>query len=168
MDTIGKGPAILSTCVKRWHFFACKGGFLLQDRTKFGTAGLFRQTEHAFASLSVSLSLSLSLSLFCFPFFVNPDSSVAIGRQQRAKQPDQMAFRKGSLSEACAAKIAILLCVIAYSTPTSNAHPVQNGEANIPMHLTDKTGRGGGYLYMLGGGCEERQNGQRRCEKTQE
>ena len=47
MDTIGKGPAILSTCVKRWRFFACKVGFLLQDRTKFGTAGLFRQTEHA-------------------------------------------------------------------------------------------------------------------------
>ena len=35
-------------------------------------------------------------------------------------------------------------------------------------NMTDKTGRGGGYLYMLGGGCEERQNGQRRCEKTQE
>ena len=34
--------------------------------------------------------------------------------------------------------------------------------------MTDKTGRGGGYLYMLGGGCEERQNGQRKCEKTQE
>ena len=34
MDTIGKGPAILSTCVKRWRFFACKVGFLLQDRTK--------------------------------------------------------------------------------------------------------------------------------------
>ena len=32
-------------------------------------------------------------------------------------------------------------------------------------NTTDKTGRGGGYLYMLGGGCEERQNGQRRCEK---
>ena len=47
MDTIGKGPAILSTCVKRWRFFACKVGFLLQDRTKFSTAGLFQQTEHA-------------------------------------------------------------------------------------------------------------------------
>ena len=30
----GKGPAILSTCEKRWRFFACKVGFLLQDRTK--------------------------------------------------------------------------------------------------------------------------------------
>ena len=47
MDTIGKGPAILSTCVKRWRFFACKVGFLLQDRTIFGTAGLFRLIEHA-------------------------------------------------------------------------------------------------------------------------
>ena len=33
-----------STCVKRWRFFVCKVGFLLQDRTKFGTAGHFRQT----------------------------------------------------------------------------------------------------------------------------
>ena len=47
MDTIGNGPAILSTCIKRWRFFACKVGFLLQDRTKFDTAGLFRQTEYA-------------------------------------------------------------------------------------------------------------------------
>ena len=47
MDTFGDGPAILSTCVKRWRFFACKVGFLLQDRAKFGTAGLFRLTEHA-------------------------------------------------------------------------------------------------------------------------
>ena len=47
IDTIGKGPAILSTCVKRWRFFACKVGFLLQDRTKFVTAGLFWLTEHA-------------------------------------------------------------------------------------------------------------------------
>ena len=51
MDRIGKGPAILSTCVKRWRFFACKVGFLLQDCTKFGTAGLFRLTEHAKAVL---------------------------------------------------------------------------------------------------------------------
>ena len=55
MDTIGKGPAILSTCVKRWRFFACKVGFLLQDRTKFGTAGLFRQTEHAKAVIRTVL-----------------------------------------------------------------------------------------------------------------
>ena len=55
MDTIGKGPAILSTCVKRWRFFACKVGFLLQDRTKFGTAGLFRQTEHAKAEIQTVL-----------------------------------------------------------------------------------------------------------------
>ena len=47
MDPIGKGPAILSTCVKCWRFFACKVDFLLQDRTKFGTAGLFRLTEHS-------------------------------------------------------------------------------------------------------------------------
>ena len=47
MDTIGKGPAILSTCVKRGRFFACKVGFLLQDRTKFGTPGHFRQILHA-------------------------------------------------------------------------------------------------------------------------
>ena len=55
MDTIGKGPAILSTCVKRWRFFACKVGFLLQDRTKFGTAGLFRQTLHAKAVIRTVL-----------------------------------------------------------------------------------------------------------------
>ena len=55
MDTIGKGPAILSTCVKRWRFFACKVGFLLQDRTKFGTAGLFRQKEHAKAVIRTVL-----------------------------------------------------------------------------------------------------------------
>ena len=55
MDTIGKGPAILSTCVKRWRFFACKVGLLLQDRTKFGTAGLFRQTEHAKAVIRTVL-----------------------------------------------------------------------------------------------------------------
>ena len=55
MDTIGKGPAILSTCVKRWRFFACKVGFLLQDRTKFGTADLFRQTEHAKAVIRTVL-----------------------------------------------------------------------------------------------------------------
>ena len=47
MDTTGKDPAILSTCVKHWRFFACKVGLLLQDRTKFGTAGLFQKTEHA-------------------------------------------------------------------------------------------------------------------------
>ena len=55
MDTIGKGPAILSTCVKRWRFFACKVAFLLQDRTKIGTAGLFRQTEHAKAVIRTVL-----------------------------------------------------------------------------------------------------------------
>ena len=58
MDTIGKGPAILSTCVKRWRFFACKIGFLLQDRTKFGTAGLFQQTEHAKAVYELLFTLS--------------------------------------------------------------------------------------------------------------
>ena len=58
MDTIGKGPSILSTCVKRWRFFACKVGFLLQDRTKFGTAGLFRQTEHAKAVYELYFILS--------------------------------------------------------------------------------------------------------------
>ena len=58
MDTIGKGPAILSTCVKRWRFFACKVGFLLQDRTKFGTAGLFRLTEHAKAVYELFFILS--------------------------------------------------------------------------------------------------------------
>ena len=47
MDTIGKGPAILSTSEKRWRFFACKVGFLLPDRAKFGTAGPFRPIEHA-------------------------------------------------------------------------------------------------------------------------
>ena len=61
MDTIGKGPAILSTCVKRWRFFACKVGFLLQDRTKFGTAGLFRQTEHAKAVIRTVLYTVQSL-----------------------------------------------------------------------------------------------------------
>ena len=55
MDTIGKGPAILSTCVKRWHRFACKVRFLLQDRTKFGTAGHFRQTLHAKAAIRTVL-----------------------------------------------------------------------------------------------------------------
>ena len=55
MDSIGKGPAILSTCVKRWRFFACKVGFLLQGRTKFGTDGLFRQTEHAKAVIRTVL-----------------------------------------------------------------------------------------------------------------
>ena len=46
MDTIGKGSVILSNCVKHWRVFACKGGVLLH-RTKFGTAGHFRQTERA-------------------------------------------------------------------------------------------------------------------------
>ena len=55
MDTIEKGPAILSTCVKRWRFFACKVGFLLQDRTKFSTGGLFRLTEHAKSSIQTLL-----------------------------------------------------------------------------------------------------------------
>ena len=58
MDTIGKGPAILSSCVKRWRSFACKVGFLLQDRTKFGTAGLFWPTEHAKAVYKLFLILS--------------------------------------------------------------------------------------------------------------
>ena len=40
---------------KRWRFFACKVGFLLQDRRKFGTAGLFRQTEHAKAVIRTVL-----------------------------------------------------------------------------------------------------------------
>ena len=31
MDTIGKGPAILFTCVKRWRFFACKEGVTQGD-----------------------------------------------------------------------------------------------------------------------------------------
>ena len=52
MDTIGKDPAILFICVKRWRFFACKVGFSLQDRTKFGTDGFFRQTKHAKAVLA--------------------------------------------------------------------------------------------------------------------
>ena len=60
MDTIGKGPAILSTCVKRWRFSACKVGFLLQDRTKFGTTGLFRETEHAKAVIPYELYFILS------------------------------------------------------------------------------------------------------------
>ena len=58
MDTIGKGPAILSTCVKRWRFFACEVGFLLQDCTKFGTAGLFQLTEHAKAVYELFFILS--------------------------------------------------------------------------------------------------------------
>ena len=58
MDTIGKGPAILSTCVKCWRFFACKVGFLLQDRTKFGTAGLFQLTEQAKAAYELFFILS--------------------------------------------------------------------------------------------------------------
>ena len=58
MDTIRKGPAILSTCVKRWRLFACKVGFLLQDRTKFGMAGLFRLTEHAKAVYELFFILS--------------------------------------------------------------------------------------------------------------
>ena len=58
MDTIGKGPAILSTCVKRWRFFACKVGFLLQDRTKFGTASHFRRTLHAKAEYELFFILS--------------------------------------------------------------------------------------------------------------
>ena len=58
MDTIGKGPAILSTCVKHWCFFACKVGFLLQDRTKFGTDSLFRQTEPAKAVRELYFILS--------------------------------------------------------------------------------------------------------------
>ena len=55
MDTIGKGPAIFSICGKGWRFFACKVGFLLQDRTKFGTVSHFRQTLHAKAAIRTVL-----------------------------------------------------------------------------------------------------------------
>ena len=55
---IRKGPAILSTCVKRGRFFACKEGFLPQNCTKFGTVGLFRQTEHAKAVYELFFILS--------------------------------------------------------------------------------------------------------------
>ena len=58
MDTIGKNPAIFSTCVKRWRFFECKVCFLLQDGTKFGTVGLFRLTEHAKAVYKLFFILS--------------------------------------------------------------------------------------------------------------
>ena len=58
MDTIGKGPAILSTCVKRWRFLACKVGFLQEGRTNFGTAGLLRQTKHAQAVYELFFILS--------------------------------------------------------------------------------------------------------------
>ena len=51
----GLGPRT-TTCVERWRIFARKGGFLLQYRTKFGTAGLFWQTEHAKA-IDTSCSL---------------------------------------------------------------------------------------------------------------
>ena len=64
MDTIGKGPAILSTCVKRWRVFACNGGFLLQDRTKFGTAGHFRQTEHAKSAIRTVLYTLTTATIF--------------------------------------------------------------------------------------------------------
>ena len=50
-----------SRLVKRWRFFACKVGFLLQDRTKFGTAGLFRLIEHAKAVYEQSFILSPKL-----------------------------------------------------------------------------------------------------------
>ena len=64
MDIIGKGPAILSTCVKRWCFFACKAGFLLQDRTKFGTAGLFRPNIACKNSIRTVLSTFTTATIF--------------------------------------------------------------------------------------------------------
>ena len=78
MDTIGKGPAILSTCVKRWRFFACKVGFLLQDRTKFGTAGLFRQTEHAKAVIrtvlyTLTTATNFKLVDYIYPVCIRPE-----------------------------------------------------------------------------------------------
>ena len=61
---IGKGPAILSTCVKRWRVFACNEGFLLQHRTKFGTVGHFRQTEHAKAAIRTVLYTLTTATIF--------------------------------------------------------------------------------------------------------
>ena len=58
MDTFGKGLSILSTCVKRWRFFGCKLGFLLQGRKKFGTAGLLGQTGPAKAAYTQFFILS--------------------------------------------------------------------------------------------------------------
>ena len=59
MDIIGEGLAILSTCVKRRRFFACKVGLFLQDRTNFCTAGLLRLTEHAKAVYELFFILPL-------------------------------------------------------------------------------------------------------------
>ena len=56
MDTIEKGPGILSTCVKRLRFFACKVGFLLQDRTNLVRGGHFWQHIACISSIRTVLS----------------------------------------------------------------------------------------------------------------
>ena len=42
----------------RWRFFACKVGFLLQDRTKFGTAGLFLHAKSVYELLTLLYTLT--------------------------------------------------------------------------------------------------------------